>query len=279
VLNVMGFCDDKELLRRARRKVFLDIDPGFGQMWRETGLHDLFAGHDDFVTIGLNIGKSECEIPTCGLPWITTIQPVVLEQWPDHSAKHNGRITSIVTWRGPFRPVEYGGKLYGLRAHEFRKFATLPKRVAHPFELALDVHPADARDLTMLRENGWELIDPRSVASDPCAYRSYIQNSAAELMIAKGMYVQSHSGWLSDRSLCYLASGKPVIAQDTGINAHVPTGEGLITFSTLDEAADAVERVIRDYAIHARAARALAERYFNSDRVLTLLLDRLGVAA
>jgi hypothetical protein len=278
-INVMGFCDDRELLRRAGRKVFLDIDPGFGQMWRETGLHDLFAGHDAFVTIGLNIGREECSIPTCGLPWITSPQPVVLDQWPECPAPSDGRITSIATWRGPFGPVEYRGEIYGLRAHEFRRFAALPARIAQPFELALDIHPADVKDLALLRENQWGLIDPKSVAADPWTYRTYLQQSAAEFMIAKGMYVQTGSGWLSDRSLCYLASGKPVIAQDTGIAKHYPTGEGLVTFRTLDEASEACERVMRDHAHHARAARELAERYFDSDKVLASLLARLGVAA
>lgn len=279
VLNVMGFFDDLDVLRRAKRKVFLDIDPGFPQMWRDTGLHDLFAGHHEFVTIGMNIGRPDCKIPTCGLSWIKTPQPVVLDEWPDTAADGSGRITSIATWRGPFGPVEYAGEVYGLRAHQFRRFATLPKCVNHPFELALEIHPAESADLVLLRDNGWRLVEPRQVCGDPAAYRSYIQQSAAELMIAKGMYVQSNSGWMSDRSLCYLASGKPVIAQDTGLESHYPLGEGLVTFRTFGEATDAVNAVLRDYAQHARAARALAVRYFDSDKVLRVLLDRLGVAA
>jgi len=282
VLNVMGFFNGQEVLRRARRRVFLDIDPGFGQMWRETSLHDLFAGNDDFVTIGLNVGRADCAIPTCGLRWITTAQPVVLDAWPCTGADATGAaapITSVATWRGPFGPVEYKGQVYGRRAHEFRRFAALPQHASGTFELALDIHPADAKDLALLRDNGWQLVEPTRVAADPWSYQRYIRNSAAELMIAKGMYVQTRSGWLSDRSLCYLASGRPVIAQDTGIANHIPVRKGLLTFRTFDEAVDAVREVRGDYTRHARAARALAERFFDSDRILGDLLSRLGVAA
>lgn len=276
LLNVMGFLDDPEILDAARRRVFLDIDPGFGQMWRELGLADVFAGHDDFVTIGRNLGSADCTIPDCGLPWITTSQPVVLEHWPA-AAPSNGPITSVATWRGPFAPVEYDGVTYGLRAHEFRKFAELPRLTDSAFELALAIDDADGADMDLLAENRWTLVEPLQVADDPDAYRRYISRSAAEFMVAKGMYVRSNSGWFSDRSICYLASGRPVIAQDTGLGDNYPTGEGLLAYRSVEEARDAVEKVRRDPRRHARAARGIAEECFDSDRVLGSLLDRLGV--
>jgi hypothetical protein len=168
--------------------------------------------------------------------------------------------------------------VYGLRVHEFRKFVALPGRGPFRCELALDIHPSETQDLALLAANGWGLVDPRRVACDPWAYQSYLRGSAAEFMVAKGMYVQAQSGWLSDRSLCYLASGRPVIAQDTGLKGRYPTGEGLITFTTLDEAAAAAERLYRDFARHARAARTVAEEYFDSDKVLSRLLAKLGVS-
>ena len=277
LLNVNGFLTDEEVLGRAPRRVLLDIDPGFGHMWQELGLHSLFRGHDDYVTIGENIGRPDCTIPTCGLKWLTTPQPVVLDSWPP--AREAGEwFTSIVTWRGAFGPVEYQGKTYGLRVHEFRAFAPLPRRSGRPFQLALNIHPSEVKDRALLADNGWSLVDPNEVAGDPWAYQDYIRGSKAEFVVAKNMYVQTGSGWLSDRSLCYLASGKPVLAQDTGFTRLYPSGAGLLAFSTLDEALAGVEELSRDYARHARAARALAEDCFASDKVLGRLLGKLGVA-
>jgi hypothetical protein len=276
LLNVNGFIEDEEVLGLVPLRVYLDIDPGFPQMWRELGLHDAFAGHDAHVTIGERIGQPDCEIPTCGLDWVTTPQPIVLSQWPEADAGSRA-FTSIATWRGANAPVTYRGKTYGLRVHEFRKFAPLPRRSPQTFELALDIHPADKSDLELLRDNGWRLAGPE-VAADPWRYRDYVQRSLAELMVAKNMYVETRSGWISDRSLCYLASGKPVLAQDTGFSGLYPTGDGLVAFGTLDEAMAGAESIAGRHDRHARAARELAEDCFNSRKVLTRLLDRLGVA-
>jgi hypothetical protein len=275
LLNVMGFLKDEEVLASAPRRVFLDIDPGFGQMWKELGLHDPFAGHDDFVTIGENVGRPGCEVPTCGLAWVTTPQPVVLDHWPPAGGHVRG-YTSVASWRGAYGPVEYRGKTYGLRVHEFRKFAALPRLSGRPFEVALDIHPSEVGDLELLRANGWSLAGPVAVAGDPWAYQEFIRGSRAELMVAKNMYVETQSGWFSDRSICYLASSKPVLAQDTGLEGLYPVGEGLLTFRTLEEALAGVEEVEADYARHARAARAVAEECFDSDRVLSRLVAKIS---
>ncbi|MBI2821058.1 MAG: hypothetical protein HYX74_02425 [Acidobacteria bacterium] len=276
LLNVMGFLTDEEVLGCAPRRVFLDIDPGFGQMWRELGLADLFAGHDTCVTIGENIGRPGCTIPTCRLQWIATPQPVVLDHWKPYPAVGDRWFTSVATWRGTYGPIHYSGKTYGLRVHEFRKFVLVPRLSGLPFQMALDIDPAEVGDLALLAGNGWELQDPGSVAGDPWAYRSYIRDSRAEFAVAKNLYVETQSGWLSDRSICYLASGKPVLVQDTGIQGSYPTGEGLLLFSTLEEALAGVDDIAHDYARHARAARALAEEYFDSDKVLSRLVHKLG---
>lgn len=283
VLNVMGFFNDGDVLAAAPRRVFLDIDPGLGQMWRELGLSDLFRGHDDFVTVGMNVGRPDCEVPTCDLAWVTTPQPVVLEHWPaEPPPTHFGDrpITSVAMWRGDWGPVEYRGRTYGLRVHEFRKFMTLPRLVRPPaprFELALDIHPDEAGDIAALDANGWSRRDPLSVCADPWAYREYVRRSAAEFMVAKNLYVQTRGGWFSDRSICYLAAGRPVVAQDTAAGEHFPAGEGLLTFSTVEQAAAAVETIRDDYARHARAARSVAEACFDSDIVLSRLLQKLNV--
>jgi hypothetical protein len=278
LFNVMGFFDDAQVLARARRRVFLDIDPGFPQMWKALGLSDIFTGHDAHVTIGQNVGKSGCEVPTCGINWITTPQPVVLEHWPV-MRQENGPITAIASWRGPFGPIEFNGKTYGLRVHEFRKFAALPTRSDARFEIALDIGESEGKDIELLGTNGWTFTDPLWVARDPQAYREYIQGSAAEFMVAKNMYVATRGGWFSDRTICYLASGKPALVQDTGLAELYPCGEGLITFGTLNEAVGGVEAIRRDYPKHAAAARRIAEEYFDSDKVLANLLAKLGVAA
>lgn len=273
LINVMGYLDDPALLELTSCRVYLDIDPGFGQMWQDLGLAEPFAGHDAFVTVGENIGDEDCAIPTCGLPWITTPQPVVLEQWP---AGDGGRaFTSIGSWRGPYGPVAHEGHTYGLRVHEFRKFASLPRRARGPFEIALDIDAADGADVALLREQGWTLVDPAAAAGDPWRYGDYIRGAAGEICVAKNMYVDTNSGWFSDRSICFLASGRPVVAQDTGFTRHHPAGAGLLRFGTLEEAAAAVDEIRARPDHHARAARELADEHFDSDRVLMNLIERI----
>jgi hypothetical protein len=279
LFNVMGYLKDEEILGRARRRVFIDIDPGFGQMWRDLGLHDAFRGHDTFVTLGRNIGRPECAIPTCGLKWIKMPQPVVLEHWPLQPLAADGDFTSIGAWRGPNGPIVYNGRTYGLRVHEFRKFVSLPSLCpGSQFEMAFDIHPGDAKDSDLLQEQGWLLVDPKVIVRGPAEYRNYITRSKAEFMVPKQMYVDTNSGLLSDRSVYYLASGRPVLARDTGIRHLYPTGEGLLTFSTLEEAAAGVEEINADYSQHVRTAREIAVEFFDSDKVLRNLLDDLGVS-
>jgi hypothetical protein len=274
LLNVMGYLDDGGLLAAAPLRVYLDVDPGFGQMWRELSLADPFAGHDRFVSVGLNVGSAGCRVPDCGLRWIPTLPPVALDHWP--VADGGTAFTSVASWRGPYDPVEYEGHTYGLRAHEFRRFLALPERTPADLEIALSIDPADALDIQRLSASGWTLLDPVAVAGDPRAYNRFIQGSGAEFTVAKGMYVDTHGGWFSDRSACYLASGKPVIAQETGFGAHLPIGEGLIPFSTIEEAVAAVEKVRADPSRHRRAAREIAAEHLDATRVLERLVDELG---
>jgi hypothetical protein len=277
LLNVMGFLADDELLGAARRRVFLDTDPGFGQMWHALGLADVFAGHDAHVTIGERIGCDGCSVPTCGLDWVTTPQPVVLDAWPVAPPPPRDTFTTVGRWRGAYAPVDFEGHRYGLRVHEFRRFADLPQAAGGArFELALDIDPAETADLALLHSTGWDLVDPAGAGRTPASYRAYIERSAAEFMVAKGMYVDSASGWFSERSICYLASGRPVLAQDTGLGELYPLGEGLLAFSTLDEAVAGVEAIRAEPARHARAARELAEEHFDSDKVLGRLLERVA---
>jgi hypothetical protein len=285
LVNLSGHLILEPLLRRIGRKAYVDVDPGFTQFWHAdpaTPFH--LAGHDFYFTIGENIGSPDCPIPTGGIRWRPTRQPVVLDDWPVTAAPEPGRFTTIASWRGAFGPVQFGNQTYGVKAHEWRKFLALPQRVregagsALLFETALDIHAGDARDLAALRENGWHVTDPKVLAGSPAAFRRYVQGSGAEFSVAQGIYVETNSGWFSDRTVRYLASGKPALVQDTGFGHHYPVGLGLVPFRTLDDAVAGAERIAADYPDHCRAARALAEEYFDSDKVLGRLIDEVGIA-
>jgi hypothetical protein len=274
LLNINGFLTDPELLAAAQRRVYLDLDPGFGQIWAAQGLADTFAGHDDFVSVGTNLGGADCTVPLLGREWIPTLPPVPLAHWP---AVVGGRgFTSVGSWRGPFAPLEHEGRTLGLRVHEFRRFAELPRSVDDRFEVALDFDPADGADRVRLERGGWRVVDPLRKLGDFASYGNYLRDSAAEIAIAKHLYVATRGGWFSDRSAAYLASGKPVVAQDTGFGAALPTGVGLLSFTDPDGAAAAVEEVGANAGRHARAARRIAEEHLDARRVLDRLLNRLG---
>jgi hypothetical protein len=201
----------------------------------------------------------------------------VLEHWPVSSAGDRDRFTTAASWRGPYGSVQYGGRSFGLKVHEWRKFVELPKRAQQTFEIALNIHPAEELDLNLLRRHSWQIVDPRAVAADPAAFRRYVQTSGAEFSVAQGIYVETASGWFSDRTVRYLASGKPALVQETGFGRNFPTGEGLIAFRTLEDAVEGAGRIARDYAGHCRAARMLAEAYFDSDKVLGRLIEEVGI--
>ena len=278
LLNIMGYLRDEEILGLAARRIFLDIDPGFGQFWNELGLHRPFAGHDAYVTIGLNIGRPDCTIPTCGLDWIVTPQPVVLEWWP-RSDVPGESFTTIASWRGAYGPVEFQGRYLRSPRAPVPPIRG-PARAHRPPVRAGPRHSPsrNERPGTPVRQRDGHWSIPRWSPATRSPIERYIGRSRAEFSVAKDMYVQSRGGWISDRSLCYLASGKPVLAQETGFSRHYPTGEGLLTYSTLEEAVAGVEEITRRPDRHARAARALAEEYFDSDKVLGRLLQKLGVA-
>jgi hypothetical protein len=275
LLNISGSLTDPELLQACRRRAFLDLDPAFTQLWNEAEGVDMgFDRHDLFVTIGRQIGHPGCDVPTCGREWITTPQPIVLEHWPVAAALPTYGLTTVGHWRS-YGSIHHGGVHYGQKAHSLRALIDLPARAPGPFELALGIHPDERADLEALDRHGWKLADPVAVAGTPASYREFISRSWAELGVAKLGYVASRCGWFSDRSVCYLATGRPVIAQDTGFGSWLATGDGLLSFATTDDAAGAIEAVRSDYAAHRRAARALAEDVFDSDVVLGALLSCL----
>ncbi len=276
LVNISGMLTDPELIDPIPVRAYLDLDPAFVQLWHVVqGIDMRFAGHTHFVTIGQAIGRPGCPVPTCGLSWITTPQPMVLDQWPLAGPIVHDALTTIGNWRG-YGSIEYQGLFYGQKAHSLRPLLDLPSRTREKFLLALAIHPAETTDLAGLAANGWGLLDPGQVADTPSRYRQFIQGSKAEFGIAKSGYVASRCGWFSDRSLGYLASGRPVLAQETGFSRFLPVGEGLFAFETADHVLAAIDALNRDYPRHARAARALVEEYFDSDQVLPRLLEKLG---
>lgn len=275
LINISGQLSDEGLTGEIPRRLYLDIDPAFTQLWHASDACDMrFSGHTHFATIGLAIGRPDCLVPTCGLPWITTPQPVVLSHWPVARRMTHDALTTVAHWRS-YGSIEHGGTFYGQKVHSFRRFINLPRLTSETFLPALAIHPDEHQDLEALAANGWRWLDAALVAHTPGDYRRFIRGSRAEFGIAKSGYVASQCGWFSDRSLCYLASGRPVLAQETGFSRFIPAGEGLFAFDSADDILGGIEELRANYARHARAARAIAEEVFDSDKVLGRLLDRL----
>ncbi len=183
----------------------------------------------------------------------------------------------MANWRS-YGSLEYDGLFLGQKAHSLRPLIDLPARTRARFDLALTIHRTEP-DLAVLKHHNWNLIDPGRAAGTPGSYRQFVSRSTAEFGLAKSGYVATRSGWVSDRSACYLAAGRPVLAQDTGLSSVLPTGDGLLRFATAADAAAGVDAIQGDYLRHRRAARALAEAYFDSRRVLSRLLERVGATA
>jgi hypothetical protein len=276
LINVSGMLRDERLLESIPVRAFLDLDPGFNQVWQASGEDMGFHLHTHFATVGLRLGQTGCPIPTCGKRWLHTLPPVVLDLWPAAEVPSSlAPFTSVGHWRS-YGSIEHSGIRYGQRAHSLRELVELPAISKARFRIALGIHPDEKADLEALRACGWELVDPREAAGTPAAYAEFIRASKAELSVAKSGYVASRSGWFSDRSACYLACGRPVVAQDTGFASVIPVGEGLLAYETVAEAAAAVAAVEEDLDRHAAAARALAEEHFDARMVLSSLLERLG---
>jgi hypothetical protein len=280
LVNISGHLTIEEILRPAKARVYVDLDPGFTQLWHvDPGVPFALAGHDRYVTVGLNVGKPACRIPDGGLEWIPTLPPVLLDEWPVRPPPSGTpRLTTVATWRSPYGAPRIEGRTASLKHHAFRRLIELPERVEGvDFELALDIHDADSADREALEEHGWGLVEPRQVAATPGAFRDYVVASTAEFSVAQGVYSETASGWFSDRTAAYLAAGRPAVVEDTALGEALPLADGLLRFSSLDDAVAGIEAVTSDRARHAAAAAALAARHLDSDLVLGRLLDRLGI--
>lgn len=277
LLNISGHLHGPSLFERFRNRVLVDIDPGYTQMWHAQGLTGAMVdGHDSFATIGENIGDPECTIPTNGLPWIPTRQPTSTDAWVAPEPPGERRFTTVASWRGSYGPVEFDGRRYGIKAHEFRRIRDLPDRCpGATLEIALDIHPGDDADRKALVAAGWSISDPAAASSTPERFRSFVHGSSAELSVAQGMYVDTRSGWFSDRTARYLAAGRPAVVQDTGLGRNLPTGTGLLAFDDAAGAAAAIESVMDDYPRHSAAARAIAEKHLSPSRIIADLFRQV----
>lgn len=288
-LNVSGVCQLPDTLGQHCRKVFLDSDPGYNQM----GLQDLLdthgptakryvevAGHDVHLTYAENIHHNDCHLPTAGLHWVTTRPVVTLPPWRggvDVAPPADAAFTTVMTLDLSKEPkrLHYKGVDYFDKRPEFERFIGLPKRVPEiPLLLAIGNH----KGLEPVIANGWHVTDSHDVSLTPEAYLQFIVDSAGEWSIAKNVYAATHSGWFSCRTCCYLAAGRPAVVQDTKWSRYVPSGEGVIAFDTIEQAADGLRAIAADPAKHRAAAYGVAREYLAPDRVLPPMLEAIFAA-
>jgi hypothetical protein len=264
------------LLSLCKRPVYVDGDPGHLQvsaLEADMGLHNYAV----LLSVGSKLNDPDCEVPTLGLRWHTFMPYVFLPLWtvaPDLGL--HAPFSSVTHW-------EHGEVWLGDRALSISKrdaylrYLELPERAARPFMLAANIHPDDdSGDRERLQAHGWTIAHPYAVAATPAAYRRFIRSSRAEIACVKPVYRELKTGWFSDRSACYLACGRPVLAEATGFSDHLPTGQGVLAFQDMDSALAGVAEIDAHYARHARAARELAVEYLGSPRCLEAMLSACG---
>jgi hypothetical protein len=269
ILRAIPLWDWRPEYDLPKRRVFIDVDPGFTQMNMASGdkaFAAAVARCDRFFTLGQRLGAPDCSIPVAGRSWLKTLPPVALSEWPRVKGAAAYYFTSAMRWDG-FQDAAYQGKTFGQKDREFARFIKLPRQTPQKFRIALN-GPEET-----LAEYGWEIVPGEIATRTPQAYRQFIQHSRAEFGVAKHGYVQTRPGWFSDRSVCYLASGLPLLIQDTGLSDWLPVGEGIVTFQDLPGILRGIEAINKNYERHRRAARKLAEEYFSTRKVLPALLD------
>ena len=281
VLNVCGAQELHDDLLASDRLIYVESDPGLEQIkvdQRDRGTLDFLRRHRVRFTFGENVGTEKFAVPTHDITWLPTRQPVVTEFWrSDDGPPPDAVFTSIANWStSGLKDIEWrGDKFLWSKSLEFLRFIDAPRVTGERFELTTNIADAAVRERFVA--NGWRFHSPDGLNRDPHAYRDYIANSKGEFTVAKDQYVRLNSGWFSDRSACYLASGRPVITQETGFTEHYGGQRGLLAFRSLAEIVEAVKAVDADYAEHARAARDLAREVFEAETVLASLLERAGV--
>ena len=288
-INISASCWMRDEYLTSARLAFIDSDPMYTQASvpaylagtaaeDERARVDMLRRHDVFFTFAENVGGPGCRVPPGVFDWIPTRQPIVLSCFEPHRVPVRSRrcvMTTVASWEPAEKGPVIGGVMYTGKSTEFLRFQELPSRSLLPLEVAMSGPAPYAR----LRAHGWNVINAWDVTSDPWLYRDYLGRSIAECSVAKNAYVAGGTGWFSCRSACYLGLAVPVVVQETGFGNAIPTGEGVLTFNTLDEAAAAIREVAADPDRHALAAAEIAREYFDSDRVLSRLLEQAMTAS
>jgi hypothetical protein len=279
LLNIVGATDLREEHMAAPLRVYVECDPVTAELRLAGGdehTRTAFANHHAIATYGENYGAQDCQVPLNGLRYFKTRQPIDLAFWESAYIPEARSFTTIGNYRQEGNDATWRGETYRWSKHyEWERFIDLPQRTTQPFCVALKATEADR---ACLERHGWQVTNPLEMSLDIFdAYPDFFRRSRGEWTVAKDQNVRLRSGWFSERDVCYLATGKPVIAQDTGFGAVLPTGEGLFAFSTIDDTLCAIETINRDYRRHCQAARAIAEEYFDAAKVAGDLLNRLGV--
>jgi hypothetical protein len=267
------------LLGMFKHRVLMDLDPGHLQVSAlDVNVNmDYIYDHHSFFTIGKKMHDADCEVPSLGLPWQTCTPFVYLPMWSTAGVPGpECPFTSVTHWTWEELWLEDRILSVSKRQAYFR-YVELPARTRRPFELAALIDPdKEVEDRAVLSSFGWKIVDPWKVAKSPADYQSYVLGSRAEISCPKPIFRELRTGWFSDRSVCYLASGRPVLAEDTGFSDYLPTGEGLLAFRDLEEAVDGVARIDSEYDKHMHAARKIAEEFFDSGRCLGKILAACG---
>lgn len=264
----------------VKHQMFLDGDPMFTQI----GLHDpqktsytqRLRNHNSHFSFGLKLGDADCLVPDTGIRWKKTIQPVALEYWPYQEQAPLDRFTTVMNWCS-YKPKLWQDKEYGQKDLEFTRFQDLPLHTPQKLVIAMGQGIGKKRPTKELTAKGWGILEPDVVIPDHKTYHEFLRTSKGEWSIAKHGYVQGKTGWFSCRTACYLALGRPSIVQDTGWSEHLPHGEGLIPFNTLEECVSGIATINADYVGHSRAARAFAEKHLDAKVVCQDLLDQARV--
>jgi hypothetical protein len=270
------------VLARFKKTVLLDIDPGLLQVWMTEG-HLPVARHHMYFSIGETVGQPGCRFPDAGLTWHYTPPSVAVDWWPVQQATGDAPFTTVSHWSAAIEWVVYGQESYANdKRAGFLPFLDLPRHARHPLELALclklnehgSLVPYDEGERRILQEHGWRVRVAQEVTSTPWEFQAYVQQSRGEFSCAKPSCMRFQNAWISDRTLCYLASGKPAIVQHTGPSRFLPDADGLFRFRDIPEAVVCLDAVTANYDHHCRQARVLAEEYFDSPKLARRILEK-----
>ena len=278
-INLCGAQEPRESHEPIRCRIYLETDPVKNQVavaGDDQACIEMLAQYDHLFTYGENLGSDDCRVPIERFHWETTRPPVYTEWWAtDQPPADDSSLTSVANWRHQGKDVVWNGETWRWSKHyEFLKFIGLPQRAALPMELSVGAISREDRE--SLLNNGWR-VQPSSRLEVPEVYRQYVRESRGEFTVAKEQYVKPRSGWFSDRSVCYLAAGRPVVTQDTAFGKRIPTGEGLFCYSDQDGALAAIEAIAADYKRHSKAAAEIAREYFDADKVIAGVLRHVGL--